>query len=216
MTDAFLVFLVLTNFMLFVSSRFPARIRLTAMQGILLGVLTVLLQDGELSLRTWLLAVGSAAIKAGAFPWLLNRAIRETHLRRTVEPFVGYTQSLLIGALLLGVSFWLGARLPLPLTNIDTLVIPAALFSILSGLFFITSRKTALAQVLGYLVLENGIYAFGIAVAQEQPLLVELGVTLDLLVGVFVMGITIFHISREFDHIDVGQLSVLKDSEPDS
>lgn len=216
MTDAFLVFLVLTNFMLFVSSRLSARIRLTAMQGILLGVLTVLLQIGELSLRTWLLAAGSAAIKAGVFPWLLNRAIHETHVRRTVEPFVGYTPSLLIGALLLGVSFWLGERLPVPIANIDTLVVPAALFSILSGLFFITSRKTALAQVLGYLVLENGIYTFGIALAQEQPLLVELGVTLDLLVGVFVMGITIFHISREFDHIDVGQLSVLKDSEPDS
>lgn len=65
-------------------------------------------------------------------------------------------------------------------------------------------------------MLENGIFTFGIALAQDQPLLVELGVTLDLLVGVFVMGITIFHISREFDHIDVGQMSVLKDTEPGS
>lgn len=216
MTDTLLVLLVLTNFMFFVASRLAARIRLTAIQGILVGLLTLLLQTGGLTLRTWLLAAGSAAIKAGVFPWLLDRAIRETNVRRTVEPFVGYTQSLLIGALLLGVSFWLGERLPLQATHIDTLAVPVALFSILSGLFLITSRKTALAQVLGYLVLENGIFTFGIALAQGQPLLVELGVTLDLLVGVFVMGITIFHISREFDHIDVGQMSALKDTEPES
>jgi hydrogenase-4 component E len=216
MTDTFLVFLVLTNFMLFAASRLDARIRLMAMQGVLLGLLTILLHTGALTMRTWVLAAGSAAIKAGVFPWLLERAIRETNVRRTVEPFVGYTASLLIGTLLLGISFWLGARLPLPQGQADTLVVPVALFSILSGLFFITSRKTALAQVLGYLVLENGIYAFGIALALEQSLLVELGITLDLLVGVFVMGIAIFHISREFDHIDVGRMSVLKDYEADS
>jgi len=216
MTDALLILLVLTNFMFFVASRLAARIRLTAIQGVLVGLLTLLLQTRGLTLRIWLLAAGSAAIKAGVFPWLLDRAIRETKVRRTVEPFVGYTSSLLIGALLLGVSFWLGGRLPLPVTRVDTLAVPVALFSILSGLFLITSRKTALAQVLGYLVLENGIFTFGIALAQDQPLLVELGVTLDLLVGVFVMGITIFHISREFDHIDVGQMSALKDSELES
>ena len=79
------------------------------------------------------------------------------------------------------------------------------------GLFLIVSRKTALMQVVGYLVLENGIYIFGMALAQEEPLLVEMGILLDVFVAVFVMGIAIFHISREFDHIDVDQLTSLKD-----
>jgi hydrogenase-4 component E len=92
--------------------------------------------------------------------------------------------------------------------------VPAAFFSILSGLFLIISRRTALSQVIGYLVLENGIYTFGISLVQEEEFLVELGVLLDVLVGVFVMGITLFHISREFDHIDVDRLSALKDSHP--
>ena len=73
------------------------------------------------------------------------------------------------------------------------------------------SRRKALTQVMGYLVLENGIYLFGITLGREAPLLVEMGVSLDVFVAVFVMGIIIFHISREFDHIDVDQLASLKD-----
>ena len=88
---------------------------------------------------------------------------------------------------------------------------PAALFTILVGLFLIVSRRKALNQVLGYLVLENGIYAFGVAPgAASVPLLVELGVLLDVFVAVFVMGIAIYHINREFDHIDADQLDRLK------
>ena len=72
------------------------------------------------------------------------------------------------------------------------------------------SRKKALTQVMGYLVLENGINAMGVAIAKEQPYLVELGILLDVFVAVFVMGIIIFHINREFDHIDTDQMSSLR------
>ena len=81
----------------------------------------------------------------------------------------------------------------------------------LVGLFVIISRKKALTQVLGYLVLENGIYAFGVGIAQSAPLIVELGVLLDVFVAVFVMGITIFHINRQFDHIDTDRMAFLRD-----
>jgi hydrogenase-4 component E len=85
------------------------------------------------------------------------------------------------------------------------------LFTIFSGLLLIVGRKTALLQVIGYLALENGIYAFGVAVVQEAPLLVEMGVLQDMFVAVFVMGIIIFHISREFDHIETDRLAALKE-----
>ena len=65
--------------------------------------------------------------------------------------------------------------------------------------------------MLGFLVMENGIYAFGVGLVLESPLLVELGVLLDVFVAVLVMGIIIFHISREFDHIDTHELSTLRD-----
>jgi len=76
------------------------------------------------------------------------------------------------------------------------------------------TRRKAITQVLGYLTLENGVYAFGAAVALQMPILVELGILLDVFVGVFVMGIAIFHISRQFDHIDTGRLVTLSDRVP--
>jgi hydrogenase-4 component E len=73
------------------------------------------------------------------------------------------------------------------------------------------SRKKAVTQVVGYLMLENGIFIFGQTLVRQIPFAVELGILLDLLVGVFVMGIAIHHISRAFDHIDTELLSALKD-----
>ena len=86
-----------------------------------------------------------------------------------------------------------------------------ALFTIATGLAIIVSRRKAVTQVVGYLAMENGIYVFGAAFAIREPLLVEMGVLLDVFVAVFVMGIMIHHIGREFDHIDTDRLSVLKD-----
>jgi hydrogenase-4 component E len=94
---------------------------------------------------------------------------------------------------------------------VSPLIVPVALFTSLIGLFVIISRKKALTQVLGYLVLENGIYAFGVGLVHNAPLVVELGVLLDVFVAVFVMGIAIFHINRQFDHIDTDRMVLLKD-----
>ena len=120
---------------------------------------------------------------------------------------------LVILPLLLAALFalWLGSRLPLPEQAASPLLVPVALFTMLVGLFLIVSRRTALSQVLGYLVLENGIFAFGLALTDHAPLSVEIGVLLDIFVAVFIMGIAIHHISREFDHIDTDRLTELKD-----
>ena len=79
------------------------------------------------------------------------------------------------------------------------------------GFLVLVSRRQAVTQVVGYLMLENGVFIFGQTLVEEIPFAVELGILLDLLVGVFVMGIAIYHISREFEHIDTELLSSLKD-----
>ena len=209
--DTLLIFLVLTNFLLLGSSRLGACIRFVALQGTLLGVFTLVAHEDGLTLWTLAFAAISTGLKGGVFPWLMMRALREANVRREIEPYVGYSLSILVGMMVLAVSLWLSARLPLPSPPLSSLIAPVALFSILVGLFVIISRKTALTQVLGYLVLENGIYAFGVGLVQRTPMLVELGVLLDVFVAVFVMGIAIFHINRQFDHIDTDQLATLKD-----
>ena len=209
--DTVLIGIVLTSFVLVGASRLGTCIRLVALQGVLLGLLTLAARGSDLSLRAPTLALASAGLKGIAFPWLLSRALRDADVRREVEPFVGYRLSLVLVTLALAASLWLGARLPRPNAAVSPLVVPVAFFTILVGLFLIISRKKALTQVLGYLVLENGIYGFGVGMVESAPLLVELGVLLDLLVAVFVMGIAVFHINREFNHIDTDQLTALRD-----
>jgi hydrogenase-4 component E len=213
--EAMLVGIILTNFVLLGSSRFGSCIRVVALQGVLLGGLTLATQENAASWRTALLAASSTGLKGIVFPWLLSRALRDAEVRREVEPLVGYGLSLLVGMLGLLTALWLASRLPPPRgVPISPLAVPVALFTMLAGLLLIVSRRQALMQVLGYLVMENGIYVFGVALVHETPMLVELGVLLDVLVGVFVMGIAIFHISREFDHIDTERLRALRDWTP--
>jgi hydrogenase-4 component E len=209
--DVILILVVLTNLRLLGSSRLGASIRTMAVQGILVGLLLLLAPRHGVLWQILVLAIGSMALKGIVFPRLLLRALREADIRREVEPFVGSVTSLLVGIGALAASFWLGQRLPLPSPLTSPLLVPVALSSILMGLFLIVSRRKAVSQVLGFLVLENGIFTFGVGLVQELSLLVELGVLLDVFVAVFVMGIMIFHISREFDHLDANRLSTLKD-----
>jgi hydrogenase-4 component E len=210
MTDLILVLVMLTNLKLLASSELGASIRVVAAQGVMLGLLPVLAHMHELSLHFAALAVGTIALKGVVFPWLLFRALREAEITREVEPYVGYITSILIGLAALAASFWLGGRLPISTVGASSLLAPSALFSILAGLFLIVARKRAVNQVLGFLVMENGIYTFGVGIVAEMPFLVELGVLLDAFVAVFVMGIAVYHINREFDHIETNRLDRLK------
>jgi len=209
--DLALVFLALTGVLLLGSSRLVRCIRLVAFQGVLLAALTLAVHVPELSLRVIALTLAILGLKGAAFPWLLSRVLQDADVRREVEPLVGYISSMLAGTAGLAVAFWLSARLPLPTPPVSQLIVPVALSTTLVGLFLIVSRRTALTQVLAYLVLENGIYTFGIGLVHGTPMVVELGILLDVFVAVFVMGIAIFHINREFDHIDANQLAALRD-----
>ena len=144
-------------------------------------------------------------------PWLLRRAVREAGVQTEVEPIVGFTTSLLAGPGAAGSGAARGGTAAAARRDGTAFLVPVALFTMMVGLLLIVSRSKAVMQALGYLAMENGIYAFGLAFAVEEPLLVEMGVLLDVFVAVFVMGIAIHHISREFDHIDTDRLSALKD-----
>lgn len=211
LTNLILVLVVLTNLKLLGSSRLGSSIRVVAGQGVVLGLLPVFAHPHELTWRFGLLGAGAIVIKGIIFPWFLFRAVREAEVAREVEPYVGYVSSLLIGVGILAVSFGMCDRLPMPAVLASSWLAPVAFFSIFAGLFLIVSRQRALSQVLGFLVLENGVYTFGVGLAPQSSLLVEAGVLLDVFVAVFIMGIILFHINREFDQIDADRLNALKD-----
>jgi hydrogenase-4 component E len=105
----------------------------------------------------------------------------------------------------------LSSTLPLREEHASHLLVPSALATVLTGFLILTTRREALTQVLGYLVLENGIFIFGLLLVDAMPMLVEVGVLLDLFVGVFVMGIIIHHVNRQFSASTSDHLSALKD-----
>jgi len=156
------------------------------------------------------LAAGTLLVKAVILPAFLLRAIREAAVRREMEPLIGFTASMLLGAGALAIAFSIGPRLPLPEVESEMLV-PVALATVVIGLLVLTTRRKAVSQVVGYLILENGIYVFGLSQVERVPFLVEAGVLLDIFVGVFIMGIVVFHINREFDSLDSARLTELRE-----
>ena len=207
--EVVLLLVVLADFAVLATSRLSACIRAIAFQGLLLGALPLLLHPA-LSVHSATLALGTAVIKAGILPWFLRWAIREASVRREIEPLVGGMASMLLGAAALGIAFAVAAALPLRQSPTGLLV-PVALVTVIVGLIVLITRTKAITQVVGYLMLENGIYLFGLTLSQRVPFLVEIGVLLDIFVGVFIMGIVVFHINREFDSISAAKLRELRD-----
>lgn len=207
--DTILVFMILTNFSLLGASRLATCIRMVALQGVVVGLMPLAFGAG-VTVRVAVIAAAIIALKGFVFPHLLFRSLRESKTRREIGPYVGYIISLFAGVAILIGSFWLDARLRLVGEPLSGLATPVAFSMILTGLFVIVARRTALNQVLGYLVLENGIYTFGLAMVRDIPVLIELGVLMDMFVAVFVMGIAIYRINCEFDHIDADKLSKLR------
>jgi hydrogenase-4 component E len=116
----------------------------------------------------------------------------------------------ILGAVALAIAFAVANVLPLHMVGTDLLV-PVALVTVMIGLIVLITRSKAVTQVVGYLMLENGIFLFGLTQSERVPFLVEIGVLLDVFVGVFIMGIVMFHINREFDSISAARLTELRD-----
>jgi hydrogenase-4 component E len=201
---------LLTCFALLGTSRIGACIRWLSLQGILFSLVPVIAHDDGLSLRVVLLTIGNVALKGMIFPAVLLNLRARAGFQREVEPFVGFVMSILFGIVALAVSLGLARELHPALSHTPFAMLEAAIFLIGIGLFLIVSRRNALMQVIGYLVIENGIFVFAVITVVETPLLVELGILLDAFVAVFVMGIAVFHISREFGTADIDQLNTLR------
>jgi hydrogenase-4 component E len=210
-TELLLIVVMLVDLFALASSRLGALIRIVALQGVMLGIIPLVADPAELTVRAAGLALLNLCLKGLVFPRLLFRATRQETVRREVAPYVGYSLSLILGALIMGACFIAGTRLPLPYPAISSLLVPVALSTAIIGLFLIVSRRKAATQVLGYLVLENGIFVFGLTLAGKMPWLVEMGVLLDVFIGVFVMGIALHHIHGAFDSIDADRLTSLRD-----
>jgi len=213
-----LVAVVLLNFVLLGIGRLQAIIYAAALQGAILGAAYPLAHQGwhpeaagVVSVRLLALAAAMIAIKAVLMPRMLVFAKKQAGVQARIEPYVGLTASLLLGAVGTGVAMALSHRLTLRPEHASHLLVPASLSTIFTGFLILTTRREALTQVVGYLVLENGIFIFGLLLVDAMPMIVEIGVLLDLFAGVFVMGIIVHHVSRQLPASTTDHLTALRD-----
>ena len=192
------------------SSRCAAIIKTVGVQGILLGFVPFALLKPLDDPHTWILSMSCFIIKGIIIPLFLFRALRGVAISKEVEPYIGFTLSIVLGLVFVVCSF-LVYRFISIMPLFTSPLIPVSLSMAFSGLFLIVARKQALIQIVGYLLFENGIYLFGISLSVNNPVLIEMGILLDVFVGVLVMGVVVYHINREFDSIDTQDLSVLKE-----
>jgi hydrogenase-4 component E len=211
--EMLLVAVVVFDLLLVTSSKMANAIRLNALQAALLAVLPLFVARSPWEPHILLVALAILVIRVLVMPPMLLWSIRHATVRREQEPLIGFGKSLAIAGALVGISFLLGTRLRLPASLIpfSDILVPCAFTTILLGLFLLISRVQALTQVVAYLTVENGIYLFGLALVRETPVIVEMGILLDVFVGVFVMGIVIFQINRTFAHLDTTELQQLHD-----
>ncbi|OGU13889.1 MAG: hydrogenase [Geobacteraceae bacterium GWC2_53_11] len=209
LADQLLVLVLLINFISLGTSRLMFSIRAVAAQGVILGILPGLIHPFSWHLVA--ITVVILAVKGVIIPMMLGRAVRSAEIKREVEPFLGYVPTLLLGAVFTALSFGFAGRLPMLAEHQNYMFVPASIATLMTGFLVLTTRRKAISQVIGYLVLDNGIFIFGLLLTEAMPVMVEAGALLDLLVGTFVMGIVINQISREFSSLDTSLLTSLKE-----
>lgn len=198
------------NLVALASSRLPSVIRAAAFQGMILGTLPWLLEE-DFHWMVVAVGLGTVMVKGFIIPNLLRRALRAANIDREVEPLLGFVPSLLLGAMATVGAAALANELPLLHGHAQTLLVPGAFATVVCGFILLIARTKAISQVCGYLILENGIYLFGLLLINTTPLLVEAGILLDLTVAIFVIGIIVDRIQREFDTLDTRKLNTLRE-----
>jgi hydrogenase-4 component E len=216
--DLLLILVLLFNFFVLVTNRLPNAIFLVGLQGAAIGMMPLLMHE-SLDRRVTVLALATVAIKGVAIPRMLFIALRSVGIQREIYPLFGFIPSLLLGLIGTALALLFSSTLPLrePAEHAETasifqhLLVPTSLSTVLCGFLILVTRVRAITQALGYLMLENGIFLFGLLLVEAMPFQVELGVLLDLFVAIFVMGIIIQHISRGFESDSTHHLSALKE-----
>ena len=208
--NSLIVVVVLLNFLALGSSQIGIVIRISAIQGFVLGLMPLLMEGVE-EIHIPLLSLAIMAIKGLLIPFLLFKAMRDVKIRREVEPLLGFIPSMFLGALGTILGFVFASHLPLLAIHKEYLILPGSFSTIVTGFIMLTTRHKAITQVVGFLILENGIFIFGLLILKTMPFLVEVGVLLDLLVCIFVLGIILNHIQKAFSSLDSNKLTSLKD-----
>ncbi len=208
--DTLLTLVLLSVLFSFGSSRLPRLIKLVAFQGIVVSMIPFLLGH-DMTAGGIVFTFATIAIRGIIIPMSIYTAINKVDIKREVEPIIGYHASIVCGLLLIVAATYIGKNLNIPAIKDYTLLFPTAIALLVAGMFLLMSRRNAIAMVLGYIMMENGIYLVGTTISVRARHIVEFGILLDILAGIMIMAVILQNIKRTFDDVDTAHLRSLKE-----
>jgi hydrogenase-4 membrane subunit HyfE len=204
--------ILLLAFAMLAQRRVTQLIDLFALQGftLFLSALVMAIKTGQTHLY-WSAAL-TLSLKALLLPWILHRLVRQLHVKSEVEPLINIPTTMLIGIVLVIVSFNVALPISALSSSIARGTLGIALATVMLAFLMMITRRKAITQVVGFLAMENGLFLAATSATYGMPMVVELGIALDVLVGVIILGVFFFQIRDQFDSLDIHHMEKLKDS----
>lgn len=207
--NTILVFVILINMFIMVSNRIITAIKAVAIQGVMLALLAFFSQETTHDEAFVFLII--IMVKGWIIPFLLTKTITLADVNQEMKPLIGYMLTMFINAISVFIAFIIADKLPLLPEHHQTIIIPVFFATLMSGMILIIARQKAVTHVIGYLIMENGVFIATSMLTGSVTFLAEIGILLDALAGVFIMGIMLSHISTTFEKGDSGKLISLRE-----
>jgi hydrogenase-4 component E len=204
-------FLLLIAFAMLSQRRVLTLIKLLALQGAALAASTAIVAWSTGQTHLYYSALLTVLLKVILIPWVLHRLIDRLFIRWDIETLINIPTTMLIGIGLVIFAFALATPISQMATTLTRSTLGIALASVLLSFLMMIVRQKAVPQVIGFLAMENGLFFAATSATYGMPLVVELGVALDVLVGTFIFGIFFFHIRERFDSLDIRHMEKLKE-----
>ena len=208
--DSILSLVLLSVLFSFGSSRLPVLIKVLAFQGVVVSLVPLFIAN-DLSGGGILFTLVTMTIRGIIIPLCIFLAIKKVAIHREVEPIIGYHASLLAGLGLIVAATFVSHKFDITSISTSILLLPASIILLVAGMFILMARRNAIAMVLGYIMMENGIYLVGTTFSVRTLHIVEFGILLDVLAGVMIMAVILQNIKQKFDDVDTALLRTLKE-----
>ena len=212
--SGFIILFGLTMLYLAATSRIIAHVRILVMQGILLFLICCFgHNENDTLLNFSFLVLETLLVKSIIIPGFLYKILKKTNSNRDIAPNIPQFYCLVVSSVImlagyLSANYWFSTE-----KMISPLYFGVSLATVVISLWLITIKHKILSNVIEFITMENGIFLLSLSVAKEMPMLVNLGVLLDLFIAVYILGLFINEINKEFKDLEVSHLSELKDYE---
>ncbi|MHB1653213.1 MAG: NADH-quinone oxidoreductase subunit K [Desulfitobacteriaceae bacterium] len=208
--NSIITLILVTCFLVVGRRRLDSIIQLVVLQAFLLVALSLTLGWMTGNQEMYMAAFLTLLVKAGIIPYILKKVVQKVGIDQDVRSYVNRKMSYLISGALVIVSYLAAGQVMGNGSGLVREALPTAIAMLLIGLFIMMTRKRAIMQIIGFILMENGLFLAGVGTTNGMPLVIELGIFFDMLIGVLVMGILAFRINQTFDTTNTEKLKNLR------